>query len=469
MKLKLVITLSLFFGYVFATPVVLQIESQNIQVKGKTVPFYTIRQPNGTWGYTGEQGRDFKVIVKNNLAEPTVLHWHGLIVPNSQDGVSGLTQDKPIPAHGQQQYTFPILQHGSYWMHAHHGMYEQLGVEAPLIIEEPSDKKIPQVVVMLQDFSFQSPESIFKTLTHNPNAQMHMDHSMNHDSMPDMQMDMTHDEMGHSGMMDLNDVKYDAYLTNYHSPDKPQVQTVSAGGEVRLRFINGAASSNFWVNIGALQGKIIAVDGQDVKPYPINKFPLAMGQRVDVIVNIPAHGGTYPIIGQVEGLSQQTGLILTTNTAKNLTIAENVANVAPAVNNQLDMQLTPLHSVPIAAKKVKNITLTLGGDMSKYTWTLNNQTWSHIKPLVVNKNDVVNLTFDNQSMMAHPMHLHGYVFKVVSIDGKPTHGILRDTVMVLPHSKVTVQFVADMQGKWMLHCHNAYHMSAGMMTYLDVK
>lgn len=471
MKIKLISMLSLLLTQVFAAPVILQIESQQIQVKGKNVPFYTIRQLDGTWGYIGQQNHDFQVIVKNNLPESTVLHWHGLIVPNSQDGVSGVTQDSPIPAYGQQKYTFPLLQHGTYWMHAHHGMYEQLGVEAPLIIEQPSDKNIQQVVMMLQDFSFKSPESIFKGLTHNPDAHMHMDHGMDHSDMSDMKMDMANDEMNSHDMshMDLNDVKYDAYLTNYRSPDKPQIQTVMAGKSVRLRFINGASSSNFWLNLGKLQGKIIAVDGQDVIPYSANKFPLAMGQRVDVVVNIPANGGTYPIIGQVEGLTNQTGLILTTHPTKNLTIAEDAAHPAPAVNNQLDMQLAPLHPVQGLSSKTKNLTLTLNGDMSNYTWTLNNQIWPHIKPLVVNKNETVNLTFDNQSMMSHPMHLHGYVFKVVRIDGKPTHGIIRDTVMVLPHSKVTVQFVADMQGKWMLHCHNAYHMSAGMMTYLQVK
>lgn len=474
MMKKLAIALLPTISIATAAPVVLQVESQTIQVNGKNVSFNTIAQPDGTWGYTGHQGEIFTVIVKNNLNESTVIHWHGITLPNTQDGVNGVTQELPIPPHSEIEYKFPLNEHGTYWMHSHYGLQEQIGVEAPLIVLDKDDSKYQQIPVMFQDFSFKSPEEIFKSLHKDGSTQPSIQHDMSNMSGMDMSgMNMDNDaHMNHemNDTSDLNDVEYDAFLTNYHSPDAPQITKVVAGSTVRLRFINGAAASNFWINLGNLKGKLIAVDGQDVKPIMGNKFPIAIGQRVDVLVTIPKSGGVFPIIGQVEGLKKQTGLALSTTSAMNLKIPAEAKNPAPAVGYQLETKLHPLHPSKLVADNgvQKNLTLTLNGNMTSYNWTLNNQAWPNITPLSVNQGDLVNLTFDNQSMMAHPMHLHGYEFKVVAIDGKPIDGTFRDTVMVMPHSKVTVQFVATQAGKWMLHCHVAYHMAGGMMTYLQV-
>lgn len=491
MKMKLLTLLTMVAGYVAAAPVILQVESQTITVKGKKVPFATIVQPDGTWGYIGKQGESFNVIVKNNLNESTVLHWHGIALPNSQDGVDGMTQDAPIAPHSQMAYSFPFNEHGTYWVHSHYGLQEQIGVEAPLIVLANDDSKYQQIPIMFQDFSFKSPEEIFKSLHKNSSAPMAMHHNMAGMDMSNMDMsghdmagmdmsgmdmssgdmaDMPGMKMDHKSHMDLNDVKYDAYLTNYHSPDTPQITQVKAGDTVKLRFINGASASNFWINLGKLNGIVVAADGQDVKSVIGNKFPIAMGQRLDVLVKIPAKGGVFPILGQVEGLKDQTGLILTTKANTSQAIPATAKAVVPAVGYQLEKQLHPEQPIKLVASNgvTKNLTLTLNGDMMSYNWTLNNQTWPNIKPVVVNKGDLVDLTFDNQSMMSHPMHLHGYSFKVIKIDGKAVDGAMRDTVMVMPHSKVTVQFLANNPGKWMLHCHIAYHMAGGMMTYLQV-
>ncbi|MDD3266558.1 MAG: multicopper oxidase family protein [Burkholderiales bacterium] len=473
---KLLVVLFVFQSVISMATTVLNVESRTIIVQGKGIPFNTITQDNGTWGYMGKQGESFNVIVNNLLNESTVLHWHGIVLPNSQDGVDGLTQNDPIPPHESMAYSFTLNHHGTYWIHSHYGLQEQIGIEAPLIVLDMNDHLYKQVVVMFQDFSFKSPEQIMKdlkgdtstTATHNHNIAVDNIDSMDHDNHKD-HLNSMHN-MHSMEEMDLNDVKYDAYLTNYHSPDMPQITRVKARDVVRLRFINGASASNFWINLGRLNGTVISVDGQDIKPIRGNKFPIAMGQRVDILIKIPKSGGVFPILGQVEGLKDQTGLILTTKLDYKENIPALAKNKVPAIGYQLDKKIESLKPIKFMSSTgiTKHFNVVLNGDMDNYSWTMNNQLWPNITPLVVDDGDLVNITFDNKSMMSHPMHLHGYLFKVISIDGKPTKGFLRDTIIVMPHSKVTVQFVADNPGKWLLHCHVAYHMEAGMMTYLQV-
>lgn len=490
LKLRSLVILMTIIGACDASPTILEIKSQTIQVNGKSVPFATIVQPDGTWGYYPPAGGDFDVIVKNDLAESTVIHWHGLIMPNHLDGVAGLTQALPI-ASGQQHYKFKLQQSGTYWMHSHQGMQEQIGVEAPLVVLDKADLKQQQIVVMFQDFSFKSPEEIMNGLRPESNQMSHtmdmspvitapasiskvaMDHGsmagMSADDMAGMQMDDESEGSMHVMVdMDLNDIEYDAYLTNYHSPDHPQITQVTAGKIVRLRFINGASASNFWINLGKLQGELVAIDGQEITPLTGSRFELAMGQRADILLNIPKHGGTFPILGQVEGLKSQTGLLLTTLAKPKITSIESQATtMAAALDYTEELKLHNSYQVP-QIKNPVNLEVKLTGDMKNYIWKINNQTWPNITPLRVMQGQRVIMTFDNQSMMAHPMHLHGYQFKVISINGKRINGAMRDTILVLPNSKVTVEFIASNSGKWMLHCHMLYHMGAGMMTYLDV-
>lgn len=489
LKLRSLVILMAIIGACAASPTILEIKSQTIQVNGKSVPFATIVQPDGTWGYYPPAGDDFDVIVKNDLAESTVIHWHGLIMPNHLDGVAGLTQALPIAPGHEQHYKFKLQQSGTYWMHSHQGMQEQIGVEAPLVVLDNADLKQQQIVVMFQDFSFKSPEQIMHELkpgastlhsmdlapviTNPSTSKKAMDHKqmagMSADEMLGMQMDDPESGGMHDmADMDLNDVEYDAYLTNYHSPDHPQITQVTAGKTVRLRFINGASASNFWINLGKLQGKLVAIDGREITPLTGLRFELAMGQRADILLNIPKNGGTFPILGQVEGLKSQTGLLLTTLAKpKLISIESQATTVAPALDYTEELKLHNSYQVPQIQNPV-NLEVKLTGDMKNYTWKINDQTWPNITPLQVVQEQRVIMTFDNQSMMAHPMHLHGYQFKVISINGKRINGAMRDTILVLPNSKVTVEFIASNPGKWMLHCHMLYHMGAGMMTYLDV-
>ncbi|MBP9743602.1 MAG: multicopper oxidase domain-containing protein, partial [Burkholderiales bacterium] len=162
-RIKKFAILAVIITKVLAIPTILEVKYKIINVNGKSKKVATIEQPNGTWGYYTKSGAVFDVIVKNELAESTSIHWHGLILPNDQDGVAGITQD-PIAPGKEYHYKFPLKQSGTYWMHAHYGLQEQDYVEAPLIIETTDDINYDQVVVMFQDFSMKTPQQILQSL-----------------------------------------------------------------------------------------------------------------------------------------------------------------------------------------------------------------------------------------------------------------------------------------------------------------
>lgn len=264
-------------------------------------------------------------------------------------------------------------------------------------------------------------------------------------------------------MPDLNDVKYDAYLTNYRTLKDPETIEVRSGTKVRLRLINGSSASNFFIDLGHLTGQAIAVDGNRIQPLEGSQFELADAQRIDIIVKIPSEGGAFPILAQAEGTDKQTGLILVTKGVKAPEVSEKAAKTAGPLTNAQEGKLRALY--PLPPKKIdKRLDVELGGDMSTYTWTINGQSWPETTPLVVEKGQRVEIIFSNSSNMAHPMHLHGHVFQVTAIDGKPIAGAMRDTVLVMPHKTLSIQFDADNPGVWPLHCHILYHNVAGMFT-----
>lgn len=436
-------------SYAEANQTILQVKEKKILVGGKEATVYTISQPEGIYGLYINKGQPFDVKLENQLSVPTSVHWHGLILPNNQDGVGGITQF-PIYPGLSYTYKFPLVQSGTFWMHSHWGLQEQKLLSAPFIIYGPEDAKIADrdAVILLADFSFKSPEAIFQNLKCSP--------------MPTMS----------SGKMamkpDIVEVDYDAFLANYRTLEKPDVIDVVPGNKVRLRIINGSSATNFFVRLGALEGEAIAVDGNRIQSLKGKEFELAIAQRIDILVTIPKEGGAFPILAQGEGTNMQTGVLLVTKNAKATSIPTRTDKKVGALTNEQESRLVAL--APLKEKPVqKRLTVELGGDMQKYIWTLNGQSWPEVTPLVVEKGERVELTFINRSTMSHPMHLHGHVFQVTDIDGKPINGAMRDTVLVMPNSNLTIKFDADNPGVWPLHCHVLYHLEAGMFTVLRYK
>src|ERR1700733_5286601 len=247
---------------------ILQLQRRDIEVNGKSASVYGIRQPNGAAGLVTSVGNRFRMRVENQIDAPSLIHWHGMTPPWQQDGVPGIS-GPPIPPGKSADYDFPLTFGGTFWMHSHEGLQEQLLMSAPLIIRDGRDEPGHQeVVLMLHDFSFTPPEQIYAALR-KPDNMAGM--GANHPSMPGMAIQS---KSGADAAPDLNDVTYDAFLANDRTLTDPEVVKVDPGGRVLLRVINGSAMSNFHLDLGRLSGELIAVDGFRVQPMTASRFPI---------------------------------------------------------------------------------------------------------------------------------------------------------------------------------------------------
>jgi FtsP/CotA-like multicopper oxidase with cupredoxin domain len=438
-----------------ATPTIIRAEKRVIEIDGRSANVFGLRQPSGVHGLVTDVGTPFRVRLQNASGEATLVHWHGLTPPYRQDGVP-YTSAPPIPDGGFAEYDFPLTFGGTYWMHSHQNFQEQRLMVAPLIIRDRAERGADEqdVVVLLHDFSFRTPEEIFASLraTATPKTTM-SGMEMPGMTMPGMAMDRG---------SDLNDVAFDAFLANERTLRDPEIVRVEPGGRVRLRIINGASATNFLVNLGALTGELIAVDGHPVAPVRGSRFPLAMAQRADVRVQLPPGRGAFPVLATVEGERGRTGIVLASNGARVAKIALQATQAAPALDLDLERALRGTEPLaPKAADRIHRIDLT--GTMQGYRWGLNGKAHPHGEPFRVAAGERVEFVLHNTTMMSHPMHLHGHVFQVVAIDGRRFSGARRDTVLVPAKTTVTIAFDADNPGTWLFHCHNLYHMIGGMM------
>jgi FtsP/CotA-like multicopper oxidase with cupredoxin domain len=291
---------------------------------------------------------------------------------------------------------------------------------------------------------------------------MAMDHAgMDMGEMEGMDMSGSADMSGMGGgamAMDLNDIDYDAYLANDRTLEDPEVFQVETGGRVRARIINGATATAFTLDFGELEGTLIAVDGQPIQPIKGRRFPISMGQRIDVRLELPREARSFPVLALREGRRERTGFILRPAGAEVARIAAAGDEDGPVLDLALEARLQSME--PLPARPIdKTFDMALIGSMAGYKWGLETN-----PPLLVVHGDRVEVTIRNSSMMAHPMHLHGHHFQVVAIDGQRIAGAVRDTVLVTPQHSVTIAVDADNGGQWAFHCHQLYHMATGMMT-----
>jgi len=447
-------------------PTALRAVRRTLEVNGKPANVFGLLREGGARGVTLQPGENFNVALANELSEPTLVHWHGLLPPWPQDGVPDVPA--PLMKPGESRiYAFPVADPGTYWMHAH-TLQEQNLLAAPLIVRSAADLKADeqQVVIMLHDFSFTPAAELLAHLKSSGGG-------MNMGGMDQGKMKAHMGQMmaamkpgggmpGMPGMggMDLNDIKFDAYLANDRTLDDPQVVTVEKGGRVRLRIINGATATAFTIDTGRLEGELIAVDGQDVVPVKGASFPIAMGQRLDIRLTLPNDTGAFPILALREGANERTGLILATPSAQIAKLAAVGDRKGPAIDLALETTLRAARPLPQRAPDRRYSVRLLGG-MTGYEWGLDGA-----DNLKVNLGQRVEIAMINMSMMTHPMHLHGHRFQVVAINGAAVHGALRDTVAVPPMATVTIAFDANNTGRWAFHCHHLYHMASGMMAFV---
>ena len=493
--------------------------SRTLDIDGRAATVWGLQGPAGQ-GLVLDPGQRFQVTLANDLPEPTLIHWHGQIPPNAQDGVPGLPMPKLAPGE-TRDYDFAAAP-GTYWMHSHIPLQEMRLLAAPLIVRSADDAAADrqEVVMFLHDFAFAPPEEVMAQIAggHAPAGHGAMDHGamggaaatapqamagMDHGSMGAMDhatmpgtgagamagMDhgamgaMDHGAMGAmdqgamSGMtggamagmaMDLNDFDWDAYLANDRTLSDPEVVTVERGGRVRLRVINGAAATVFWIDTGGVPARLVAVDGHGIVPLEGTRFGLAMGQRLDLELDLPG-AGSWPVLALREGARERTGLILATPGAAVSKIPGLAEVAAPAFDTDLAQEARLAARDPLPQRPAeRGRMLMLGGTMQPYRWTIDGQTWGSHVPVTARSGERVEIMFHNMSMMGHPMHLHGHVFQVVELNGQRLSGARRDTVYVPPMATATVALDAGEAARWMLHCHHMAHLETGMMTEFDI-
>ncbi|MGH6819915.1 MAG: multicopper oxidase family protein, partial [Methylocella sp.] len=244
--------------------------------------------------------------------------------------------------------------------------------------------------------------------------------------------------------------------------DDPEIVKVEKGGQVRLRIINAAAASNMWIELGSLEGDLIAVDGNAVLPIRGSRFPLAIAQRADIRIRVPREGGAFPVLFQPEGLTARTGLVLATAAAQTAKIAPEAEAAASALDLSFERRLRAAGELP-EEPVTRTEVLTLTGGGPDYIWGLNGKPSMHDTIFTVRQGERIEVIMRNMTGMAHPMHLHGHYFKVVGLNNARLDGALRDTVLVPPMESVTIMFDAGNPGTWAFHCHHLYHMNSGMM------
>ena len=452
--------------------------TRTIDVRGRAASVWGLLGSNGQSGLVLDPGQRFAVDLTNSLADPTIIHWHGQIPDNAQDGVPDMPM--PVLQPGETRAYDFSARAGTHWMHAHIPAHEMMLLAAPLIVRRPEDVAADrqEVTLFLHDFAFKPPAEVLTEITGGA-SMARMDHSQMGQGGTDMGgMDHSGMEMGAMGQggimampgidgmaMDLNDYNFDAYLANDRTLDDPEVVQVDKGGRILVRVINAAAATVFWIDTGVLPGLLVAVDGELVHPMPGSRFGVAMGQRLDIELDVPGGGGAFPILALREGAKERTGLILATPGATVTRVADMSEGDHPSFSGDLAQEgaLRAISPLPERAP-VSQPMLMLGGSMMPYVWTINGQTWGNHVPVNAKSGERVEITFHNMSMMAHPMHLHGHAFQVVSTGGARFAGAVRDTVHVPPIGMVTVALDAGEAARWMLHCHHMPHLSTGMMT-----
>jgi FtsP/CotA-like multicopper oxidase with cupredoxin domain len=459
-------------------PVRLYVREVPIKILGKEGKVIAIEQENGAMGLELKAADGFDVEVVNQLKEPTSFHWHGLVLPALMDGVPFVSQD-PIPPGGSFHYHFPLKQSGTYWMHSHYGLQEQLLAAAPLILQndEQESRADEQYVILLADYSFNSPGTILAQLKGGMKKMAGMGSMKENDGMAkpaatqklvaQQWLDESHGFVSAviDGELPDTDVQYDALVANRRTLDNPEIFRVTPGHTALLRIIAGSAAINFFVNTGSLSSQLIAVDGQDVVPVLGSFFQLGVAQRIDLLVKIPEDGGVFPIIAQGEGTKQQCGVVLVTEgkTIPKLPLQAEFATAG--LDNTQELRLSAKN--PLSEKPVdRSLSCVLGGSMAKYAWTINGAAYPNRNSLDVKEGERVEIVFRNDTGMAHPMHLHGHDFEVTEIDGKKVNGPVRDTLLVPPKSNIKAIFDADNPGVWAFHCHILYHAAVGMFTVL---
>jgi len=398
-------------------------------------------------------GDELAVTVTNRLDHPTSVHWHGIALRNDMDGADPATPN--IDAGHEFTYRFSVPNPGTYWAHPHTGLDADYGLYLPVIVDDPNESGgyDAEWIVILDDWTDgigKTPQEIYDGLRNG-----HMG------------------GMGHMGMMggvgssallggDAGDVNYPYYLINGRVPAAPTSFSAKPGQRIRIRIINAGSDTAFRVALAGHSMTVTHTDGYPIVPTDVDALLLGMAERYDVTVT--AGEGVFPLVALAEGKNALARALLSTGTGTAPDAGFQPAELNRRVGTVDMFRATPQADLGITRSDI-NLEADLSGGMMRYDWVINRRPYPHNAPLTITQGQRATLTFTNQTMMWHPMHLHGHTFQIISQNGGV--GARKDTTIVLPMRTVNVALLADNPGIWMMHCHNTYHQATGMMTSLN--
>jgi FtsP/CotA-like multicopper oxidase with cupredoxin domain len=445
---------------------------------GNTIPGPLIR---------AKIGDELVVKVSNRLDSPTSVHWHGIALRNDMDGAAPATPN--IPAGQDFTYRFSVPNSGTYWGHPHTGLDADKGLYLPVVVDDPSEGNYDaEWIVVLDDWTDgvgKSPQQLYSELT-SPNRPSRSNMPMptaptptsrtssTTSTRPTSSATPTTATSGTSGMSgnsggssdllggDAGDIDYPYYLINGRIPAAPTTFSAKPGQRIRIRFINTGSDTAFRVALAGHSMTVTHTDGFPVVPTQVDALLIGMAERYDVVVT--AADGVFPLVARAEGKGALARALLSTGAGSPPDPGFQPAELTKRVGTiEMFTATTPVNLG--RPEPNLNLEVLLGGNMTQYNWMINGEPYSKTDPLHIRQGQRPTITFDNPTMMYHPIHLHGHTFQLIKADGSP--GARKDTVIVLPKQKMVAVLVADNPGLWQLHCHNTYHQEAGMQTRLD--
>lgn len=267
---------------------------------------------------TFTEGDIAEIVVHNKLKESTSLHWHGLFLPNKEDGVPYLTQ-MPIKPNETFTYRFPIIQSGTHWYHSHSGLQEQIGMYGSMVLlkkkDDPSFRKgiddLPEVPIILSEWTDIKPENVQRMLRNaNDWAAIKKGTVQSYSEAIKAGHFKTKlgNEMKRMLAMDVSDVYYDKFLIN--GKNESQLSQFKSGDKVRLRISNGGASSYFWLSYAGGKMTVVANDGNDVEPVEVDRLIIGVSETYDVVVTIPNENIAYEFLATPEDRTKSASIYL---------------------------------------------------------------------------------------------------------------------------------------------------------------
>ena len=481
-----------------------------------------------------KEGEDVTINVTNNLDVTTSIHWHGLILPYTQDGVPNISYAGIKPGE-TFTYNFPIVQSGTYWFHSHSGFQEPDGAYGSIVIESKGREPFKydrDYVIQLTDAHPHSGDRIMRNLKMMPdyyNRQQETLIDFFKDSKKNGLSETMDDRKAWGSMRmmktDIEDVQGFIPLINGKTASDNWTGLFKKGEKIRLRFINSSAMTYFDIKIPGLKMTVVAADGNNVQPVRVDEFRIAVAETYDVIVK-PEEDIAYSIFAASMAksafgratLAPREGMqanIPTMGDKPSLTMADmgmDHGNMdmpmkgmdhskMKMVDGKMDhskmkmgnSKVDPFYAVgsgltpkadnegkflsysDLKTQKIlykdrdatREIEIRLTGNMDRYIWSINGKKYEDADPIKLQYGERVRFKFVNETMMSHPMHLHG-MWSILDT-GAGKWNPIKHTVSVAPGTTLYTETEVDAIGEWAFHCHLSYHAGSGMFRKIVVE